>query len=203
MKRVLGRSLVTLAITACVLGCGRHRTGELVPPNDAPAWEIGLSRPFDDGYTRTPIQLQGRAPNDVLDQDLFAQRLGLASIVALSTVHQVWGRGRFQSKQDQFIEVEIEETLIGKLPKGALSRQTLRVRSEDGLPGGLQGRRMILFVRWAPGDVPPYHHHLMPADETLLAYIRALIKHAQDEGVLDEEGMPGSGRKKRRTSTGE
>src|SRR5690606_5795391 len=117
---------------------------------------------FDDDYTGQAVHLDGRAPNDVRDQRLFAARLGESHVIAEVKVAQVWGQGRYQGRQDQYLEVEIEQLLMGELVKGTSTRQLVLVEGEDPLPGSLQGQSLLLFVRWAPGEEPPYHHHLMP-----------------------------------------
>ena len=145
-----------------------------------------MRRPFDDGYTREPVSLAGRAPHDVLDQRLFSARFGYADVLAQVQVQQVWGRGRYEGRQDQYLEVLIEEVFMGRLPKRTAEQQVLRVRGSEELPGSLKGQQMLLFLRWAPGEQPPYHHHLMPADAELMAHVRAMIEHAKREGVLDK-----------------
>lgn len=171
--------------TACK---NRNRGAELHAPSDAPAWEGRFGVAFDNGYTREPINLDGRAPHDVLDQRLFAARMGHAAIVAVVQVDQVWGKGRYQGRQDQFLGVEIQRLLIGELPRGVTDEQMLRIAGDEELPGTLQGVEMLLFVRWAPGEQPEYRHHLMPAEPELLRYVEALVEHAQHEGVLDDAG---------------
>ncbi len=174
------------------LACGgRSSTGELTPPNDAQAWESRYRAAFDDDYTPEPINLRGRAPHDVRDQRLLAARMGFADVVAQVQVQQVWGRGRYQGRQQQYLEVEIQQPLLmGKLVKGTAERQLLQVTAEDELPGVLQGESLVLFLRWAPGQQPPFHHHLMPIDEAALGYIGALVEDAKEKGVLDSQGVP-------------
>ena len=185
---------LVLAAFGLLLACGdRNPTGVLKAPSSAPAWETKYTSAFNDDYTREPINLSGRAPNDVLDQRLFAERLGHAHLVARVTVEQVWGRGRFEGRKDQFLDVVIDEVLLGELPKHTKNEQLLRISGQDPLPGTLQGQSMLLFVRWAPEAIPAYHHHLMPADQEILAYIEAMVQHARKEGALD-----GRGRGKRR-----
>jgi hypothetical protein len=186
--------LLGLGLIGGGAGCKNRRDknggtlSELRPPKDAEAWESRYAVAFDDSYTPTSINLQGRAPNDVLDQQLFQARLGYAAVVALVRVEQVWGRGRYQGRQTQFVEVEVGEMLFGSLPKDAPERLMIEVESTDELPGALKGEVMLLFVRWDGESEPPYHHHLMPADEELIALIKAMVKHAQDEGVLNAKG---------------
>lgn len=179
-------------------GCKtRTSAGELTPPADAVAWESGYALQFDDDYTRQPINLRGRAPHDVRDQRLLAARLGFADVIAQVKVLQVWGRGRYQGRQEQYLELEIEELFVGQLLKGTADRQIVMVAAEDELPGALQGQSLLLFLRWAPGQVPPYHHHLMPAEPEAMAFIAAVIEHAKAEGVLSAEGVPqGEGRER-------
>lgn len=186
------RTAALAAGLVIVLGaCGpKNPTGELRPPKDAPEFDTKFLRAFDDDYTAQKIQLSGRAPNDVKDQQLFAARLGYADIVAKCTVAQVWAKGRHQQgRKEQFLDVEIGDVLLGKLPRGTTKEQLLPVASEDDLPGELRGEELLLFVKWAPGEVPPYHHHLMPADEDTLAFIHALIDHAKAEGAIDGSGV--------------
>jgi hypothetical protein len=196
-------ALTTLALVACV-GCKNRRhkgtssLAELSPPRDAPAWESRYAVAFDDSYTPTAVNLQGRAPNDVLDQQLFQARLGHAAIVVLVRVEQVWGKGRYQGRKNQYLEIEVDEVLLGTLPKGTPELLMLEVESSDELPGALKDELMILFLRWDPGADPPYHHHLMPADDELIALIKAMVKHAQAEGVLDAKGDEKKGNKRRR-----
>lgn len=199
------RSIVALLALALLVGTGcknRHKgaatLAELSPPKDAPAWESRFAVAFDDSYTPTSVNLQGRAPNDVLDQQLFQARLGHAAIVLLVRVEQVWGKGRYQGRQNQFVELEIGEVLLGILPKDAPEQLMLEVDSIDELPGSLKDEVMLLFVRWDAESEPPFHHHLMPADEELVALIKAMVKHAQAEGVLDAKGDEKKGNKRRR-----
>lgn len=193
--RALRTPLVVLLLALSLAGCkNRHKVGgslsELRPPKDAAAWESSHAVAFDDSYTPTPVNLQGRAPNDVRDQQLFQARLGYADIVVLTRVEQVWGRGRYQGRQNQFVELELGDVLLGALPKDAPEQLMLEVESIDELPGALKGEVMLLFVRWDAESEPPFHHHLMPADEDLVALIKAMVKHAQDKGVLDAKGDP-------------
>jgi len=184
-------------------GCkNRHRTGELYPPDDAPAWETRFAVAFDDDYTAESLQLEGRAPHDVLDQRLFAARVGYAAIVALVRVEQVWGRGRYQGRKHQYVDVEIEEVLLGDLPKNTRPDQMLAITGEDELSGDLQGATLVLFVRWAPGERPPFHHHLMPATDEIVAYIRALVRHATEQGELGGAGKRKRKRRARRAEQG-
>jgi hypothetical protein len=189
-------------------GCKNRRDkkggtlSELRPPKDAEPWESRYAVAFDDSYTPTPINLQGRAPNDVIDQRLFQARLGYAAVVALVQIGQVWGRGRYQGRQSQFIEVEVGETLFGTLPKDAPEQLMLEVQSSDELPGALKGEIMLLFLLWDSESEPPYHHHLMPADEEVVALIKAMVKHAQDEGVLNEKGDEAKSRKGKKGKKG-
>ncbi len=200
--RGLLRLPLLILLGLCLVGGGcknrRVRKGgtlsELQPPKDAEPWESRFAVAFDDSYTPTSINLQGRAPNDVLDQQLFQARLGYAAVVALVQVEQVWGRGRYQGHQAQFAEVEVGELLFGTLPKDAPERLMLEVDSSDELPGALKGEVMLLFLLWDSESEPPYHHHLMPADEDVVALIKAMVKHAQDEGVLNAKGDEAKGR---------
>ncbi len=177
--------VAAVALTACK---GRNKTGELSPPNDAPAWENRYAVAFDDGYTREEVALQGRAPNDVLDQRLFQARLGHSALALLVEVKQVWGRGRYQGRQDQYLEVTLGRELLGELPRKTAKTQLLRVDGPDELPGNLQGQTMVLFIRWAPGERPPFHHHLMPATDELVEWIDAMVAHARSQGALRTGG---------------
>jgi hypothetical protein len=197
MRTAAGVLLLCVACVACVACRPKNPTGELRPPNDAAEFESQYLRTFDDDYTEQPINLEGRAPNDVIDQRLFAERLGYADIVMKCSVVQVWARGRHkQSTKQQYLDIELGDVLLGSLPKGTVPEQLLVVSGEDELPGELREKELILFVKWAPGNVPPYHHHLMPADEDTLEYIDALVEHAKAEGVLTGAGAQ-SKRKRR------
>ncbi len=110
---------------------------------------------------------------------------------------QVWGRGRYQGRQEQYVELEIKQLLLGALHKDTNDKHLVMVRAEDDLPGTLQGQSLLLFLRWAPGQVPPYRHHLMPVEPEAMGYIAAVIEHAKAEGVLDAEGVPAASGRKR------
>ena len=214
LRTPLVTALLALPLALAVAGGCKARNSkgslaELTPPKHAPAWESRFAVAFDNSYTPTAVHLQGRAPNDVLDQQLFQARLGHAAIVVLVRVGQVWGKGRYQGRQDQFLELEFGEVLLGSLPKAAPERLMVQVKSADDLPGSLNGEVMLLFLRWDTETDPPFHHHLMPADGELIALIQAMVKHAQVEGVIDNKGdekKPGKrgrkGRKGRKSKNG-
>ncbi len=176
--------------------CQGGGTGQgLVAPSDAARWDTQLADAFDDGLTFKRVRMDGRAPNDVMDQRLFQRRLGHADLVVLVRVEQVWGRGRYQGRQEQFIEVSLGETLLGELPRRSAGRQRVVVESAEPLPAVLQGRIMILFLGWAPDHDPPFFHHLMPGDPETIEAIDALVEHAEKAGEL------GRGKKRRRQRT--
>jgi len=199
MVHVVLRLCQVALVSAALAGCkSKSSRGELSPPDDAPAWEERYGVAFDDDYTAADLQLGGRASHDVFDQQLFAARLGYAAIIVLAKVEQVWGRGRYQGRRAQYVDIELGEVMLGELPKGTRSSQMIRLRGEDDVPADLQGKQLVLFVRWAPGADPAYHHHLMPADPKIVDYIRSLVKHAREEGALDATGGKGKGKSKRR-----
>ena len=66
------------------------------------------------------------------------------------------------------VEITVDEVLLGTLPKDAPEQVMLEVSSIDELPGSLKGETMLLFLRWDLESDPPYHHHLMPADEEVV-----------------------------------
>jgi hypothetical protein len=196
-------SIALIGLVGLGPGCKHRRDkggsiAELTPPKNAPDWEPRYAVAYDDSYTPTSINLQGRAPNDVLDQQLFQSRLGHAALVLLVSIEQVWGKGRHQGRQSQFVEITVDEILFGSLPKDAPEQLMLEVSSIDELPGALKGETMLLFLRWDVESDPPYHHHLMPADEEVVALIKAMVDHAKAEGVLDKQGEEtGKGRGKK------
>lgn len=174
------------AALALLLGCARKpATGELAPPPGTDPWDERLGVIFDDHYTGVPVRLVGRAPSDVADQRRFAQRLGYADLVALVTVDQVWSRGLYGGAPKQRLDVTLGRVLLGELPKGTTTGQVLELRGEDELPAALAGRVMLLFLHWAPGERPAFHHHVMPADDDMIALIEAMVRHARAEGQLE------------------
>ncbi len=193
---IAGATVVAgLSLAACK---DRNATGELSSPEDATAFESKHRKAFDDDYTPQSVELMGRAPNDVLDQQLFAERLGFSDVLAKVRVKQVFGKGRYEGRKDQYIAVAIEEVIIGSLAAGTQEEQLLVIKGEDELPRDLSNAQLLLFLKWAPGEVPSYHHHLMPAGDALLEMIGAMVKHAQSEGVLNADGEISSGRKSRK-----
>jgi len=179
------------AVVLCLLaaGCMGRSAGGLTPPAGAPEWEREHDAAFDDGLTQEPVPLEGRAPNDVLDQRLFAQRLGFSDVVALVEVRQIYAKRRSLGRAEQFVRIEIVEILMGRLLPGTQMEHELEVSVEDALPAALSGQRLLLFLRWAPGERPPYRHHLTVAQPPTLAFVRALIEHAKDAGVLTDRGF--------------
>jgi hypothetical protein len=194
--------VLSLASWSALAGC-RHssNSGELGAPASASAWDTRLEQLFDDRFTPSAVELTGRAPGDVLDQRRFSQRLGYANVILLVRVDQVWSRTLFGGQPQQRVEVTLGRTLRGSLPRKTTPSQVLVLRGAEELPADAVGRVMLMFVAWAPGEIPAYHHHLMPADENVVELIEAMVRHARKEGKLDES----DGRKKRRkrgTDTG-
>lgn len=189
---MIGRRVLALLVLLLAAGCARKAVrGELAPPAGAAAWDSRLGGIFDDRFTSLPVELTGRAPIDVMDQRRFSQRLGYADLIALVTVDQVWSRGLHGGEPQQRLDVTLGEVLLGELPKGTQLAQVLRIRGSaqaDPLPAELTGRVMLLFVRWAPGERPGYHHHVMPADTQAVDWIQSMVRHARAEGKLPSEG---------------
>lgn len=181
-------------------GCRNKTAGELRAPEGAAAWDSRFGPYFDDRFTPSSIELAGRAAGDVRDQQLFMRRLGHANLVVLVTVDQVWSRTLLGGAPQQRAEITLGTVLLGKAPKKTATQQTLILRAAEELPTDAVGRVMLLFVRWAPGDAPAYHHHLMPADAAALALIDAMVRHAREAGKLDDEGPL---RKRRKKGSGE
>ncbi|MCA9636902.1 MAG: hypothetical protein KC420_12825 [Myxococcales bacterium] len=163
-------------------GC-KPKEVPLAPPAGTPAMDPTHAAYFDDGLTATPVVLVGRAPADVVDQGLFAHRLGHADLVVVVTIEDMWERSRGKGAQ-RGVEVELGEVLLGEVPKRTSARQELRVVTQDPLPGELRGQRFILFVRWSPGERPPERHHLMVADDATIEVIEAMVAHATEAGAL-------------------
>ncbi len=194
-RRWLAAFSLALALTGCA---SKRARGDLAPPADAVAWDSIYDNTFDDHYNETPLQLSGRAPADVLDQRRLAQRLGFADLVLLVHVDQVWSRGMYGGTARQRLDVTLGRVLLGVLPKGTRSDQVLSLRGGEELPGGLTGQVMLLFLRWAPGEGQGYHHHVMPADETVIAWIEAMARHARALGKLDPLERSRAGKRGRR-----
>ncbi|WAS90285.1 hypothetical protein [Nannocystis punicea] len=186
---------MSLASWSALAGCRRaSNSGELGAPTGASTWDTRLEQLFDDRFTPSAVELTGRAPGDVLDQRRFSQRLGYANVILLVRVDQVWSRTLFGGQPQQRVEVTLGRALRGSLPRKTTPSQVLVLRGAEELPADAVGRVMLMFVAWAPGEIPAYHHHLMPADENVVELIEAMVRHARKEGKLDES----DGRKKRR-----
>jgi len=185
---------LSLASCFALAGCRRSQSGELGAPAGASAWDTRLEQLFDDRFTPSAVELTGRAPGDVLDQRRFSQRLGYANVILLVSVEQVWSRTLFGGQPQQRVEVTLDRVLRGSLPRKTTPSQVLVLRGAEELPADAVGRVMLMFVAWSPGEIPAYHHHLMPADEKIIELIEAMVRHARKAGKLDES----QGKKKRR-----
>jgi len=200
--------VVAIVFVACAsAGCkNKDDLRALSPPDDADGFAPGLSREYDDQYTPMPVEMEGRAPNDVQDQRLFHSRLGNADIVALVTVEHVWGRGLYQGREHgawkQYLDVEFDDVLMGELDKQVAQNQRIEIEGDD-LPATLEGMQLLLFIKWAPGDEPPFHHHLMPSDEQAVDMLKAMVEHAHAEGVLGDRGDKKRARRARKRRRGE
>lgn len=179
--------MLALALGLTAAGCrNKGSGGELRAPAGARAWDNRLDQLFDDRFTPTAVELSGRAPGDVLDQRRFSQRLGYADLIALVTVDQVWSRTLFGGEPQQRVEVTLGRVLRGSVPRKTTPEQLLVLRAAEALPAEAVGQAMLIFVAWAPGEIPQYHHHLMPADAPVIALIEAMVRHARKAGQLDE-----------------
>ena len=171
---------------ACVLlapACKKKFDGPLEAPAGAASFENRFAIAFDDKYTGLPLEMGGRAPNDVFDQRLFAARLGYSDIVMEVTVTQVWARGRYQGRPEQYLDVRLGDVIIGEeVPKRTADDQLLVIDPESDLSGVEEGQTLLMFLRWAPGLDPSFRHHLMPKDEEILELVHAMVEHAEEEG---------------------
>ena len=164
-------------------GCKKKHEGALEAPAGAQAFEKRFAVAFDDKFTALPLEMGGRAPNDVFDQRLFAARLGYADIVMEVKVAQVWARGRYQGRPEQYLDVELGEVIVGQeIPKRTSKDQLLVVDPQSDLSGVKEGQELLLFLRWAPESDPSYRHHLMPKDPEILELVNAMVVHAEEEG---------------------
>ncbi len=189
-------ALVLLILTA---GCrGRERQTGLVPPSDARAWEDRFAVAFDDLFTLAPVPLEGRAVHDVTDQRLLQARMGHADLVLRARVENTWSRRRYDGELEQIVELTITETLVGKLPKRADKAQTLTVRNADPIEIGPEGQEVIWFLRWAPKDNPPYHHHLTPADGGVGELADAMASDVSGKGKNGRGRRGPDGKRRRR-----
>ena len=183
------RAVLVGAITMTGAGCKTSELnyGTLQAPSSAPAFESRFAVAFDDGYTPAPPNIEGRAPNDVMDQRLLHARLGHADLVMVVKVSQIWQKGFKGGDKRQYLDIRLGEVLFGDLD-GEVHEQQLLAVSGDSLPAELEGASLLMFVRWAPGEDPSFHHHLGPADPAVVEMIRAMVKHARKEGVLTPRG---------------
>jgi hypothetical protein len=178
-------------MSMAVGGCKKSdlNYGTLKAPGGAEAFESRYSVAFDDGYTAASPKIEGRAPNDVADQRLLHARLGHADLVMLVKVEHIWEKGFKGGAKRQFLEIKLGEVLYGELGSSVNGQQLVPVLG-DSVPAGLEGERLLMFVRWAPGEEPSFHHHLGPAVPEVVSMIVAMVEHARKEGVLGGSGAP-------------
>jgi hypothetical protein len=170
-------------------GCGKSDVnyGRLKAPSAAEAFESRYAVAFDDGYTAAPPKIEGRAPNDIADQRLLHARLGHADLVVLVKVEHIWEKGFKGGAKRKFLEIRLGEVLYGDIGASVNAQQLVPVLG-DSVPAGLEGDRLLMFVRWAPGEEPSFHHHLGPAVPEVVEMIQSMVKHARKEGVLGASG---------------
>jgi hypothetical protein len=161
--------------------------GSLRAPTSAVAFESRFAVAFDDGYTAAPPKIEGRAPNDIADQRLLHARLGHADLVMLVRVEHIWEKGFKGGAKRQFLEIRLGQVLYGDIGPAVNGQQLIPVVGES-VPAGLEGARLLMFVRWAPGEEPSFHHHLGPAVPEVVDMIHAMVIHARKEGVLGSSG---------------
>ncbi|MEZ4385562.1 MAG: hypothetical protein R3A79_29865 [Nannocystaceae bacterium] len=191
---------------ALALGACKPKERPLAPPAGTPAMDPAHIAYYDRGITTTPVVLVGRSPSDVVDQRLFGQRLGYADLVVVATVEESWERRRGAEVQ-RYVQVRLGEPLLHEPPKKTAPSLRLEVVSEDPL-GDLRGETFVLFVRWAPGERPPFRHHLMIADRETIELIQGMVGHAIEAGQLDRRAgkrakKTKSAKKGRKAGTGE
>ena len=192
MNALVG-ALVVLAAPAC-----KNKSGTLEPPRGAAAWDPEYARFFDDGLTELPVTLSGRAPNDVRDQKRFGMRLGYSDLVILTEVSQSWSRGLGERRQKHYVEVKLKRVLLQQERVKIPESETLRLVRDRPIPGDVQGQEMLLFLRWAPGEQPAYHHHLLIASEEMISTIEAMVKHAKREGQFGSKAERRKARREKR-----
>jgi hypothetical protein len=191
-----GLAALSLGLNAC-----KPRERQLAPPAGTPAMDPAHVAYFDRGITTTPVVLVGRSPSDVVDQRLFGQRLGYADLVVTATVEESWERRRGAEIQ-RFVQVRLGEPLLYELPKKTAETLRLEVVSEDPL-GDLRGETFILFIRWSPGERPPFRHHLMITDLQTIELVRGMVGHAIEAGQLDRRAGKKRARAGKRSASGE
>lgn len=182
-------SLGLLCLSLAAVGCKKSdlNYGSLKAPSSAEPFESRFSVAFDDGYTSAPPKIEGRAPNDIADQRLLHARLGHADLVMLVRVEHIWEKGFKGGAKRQFLEIRLGDVLYGDIDPSVNAQQLVPVLG-DSVPAGLEGERLLMFVRWAPGEEPSFHHHLGPAEPEVVNMIQAMVKHARKEGVLGASG---------------
>ncbi|MCA9658181.1 MAG: hypothetical protein KC486_07545 [Myxococcales bacterium] len=199
--RLLGGLALVLSL-GFGLGACKPKERPLAPPAGTPAMDVSHVAYFDRGITTAPVVLVGRSPSDVVDQRLFGQRLGYADLVVVATVEESWERRRGADVR-HFVQVRLGEPLLYELPKKTAETLRLEVVSEDPL-GDLRGETFVLFVRWSPGERPPFRHHLMIADQETIELIQGMVGHAIEAGQLDRRaGKRKKGRGGKRGANGE
>lgn len=195
-------ALFFVCVAAAGPGCkNKDELRALTPPSGTEEFTSNFAVAFDDQYTATPLRMEGRAPNDVKDQRLFHARLGHADMVMLVQVERVWGEALYEGRElgdwDQYLEVKLGNVLMGELGKNVAPSQLIGVRGEP-LPATLEGQTLLLFLKWAPGEQPAFHHHLMPPEKDAIALIKAMVEHATAEGVIGGRTEKNKARRARR-----
>ena len=124
--------------------------------------------------------------------------MGSADLVILVNVHEVWSEGLRRGQARNYLKVGLERVLMGELPKRTADDQILELNGVEELPGGIQGKSMVLFVRWAPGEQPAFHHHLMIATDEMVSTIESMVRHARAEGHIGTKAEKRRARREKR-----
>ena len=78
--------------------------------------------------------------------------------------------------------------LLGELPKKTRPHQEHPVETRTGLPPTMQDGTYVLFLRWAPGDTPDFHHHMLVATDEVVETIE--VGERVGAVAIDDQGRP-------------
>lgn len=177
--------LLLVAAAACA-ACGA--TMSRASKKHAKPWDPKLAPVFDDSSDPCTPWMTSDEPWAIKERELLTQRGMKADIIAVGQVQDVEDTRFGSTTRQTTLSFLVSRILRGKesdLPGGQTTVLLSASRLEDaGALKRIMGKASLLFLRWLPGDKPPFHWHVACLSEGVLEYTKNVLrKRDEEEGV--------------------